>query len=150
MKYGILVHATTMNLGDDVQAYAAAKLMPRYDYIVPREEIDTFRTEHGEPVGVVMNAWWMIKKWRWPPAPCIYPLMTSMHVNKNGIQERCSPVGELWMEGLGGDYFRAYGPVGCRDQQSVDAFLNQGIEAYFSGCLTLTLPKQKTTPDAGT
>ena len=28
MKFGVVIHKPTMNLGDDIQTYAAAKLLP--------------------------------------------------------------------------------------------------------------------------
>ena len=68
MKYGVIAHTTTTNLGDDVQTYAAMKLLPRVDYFLTRERLDSFRSENNEPVAVVMNAWWMWEKWNWPPA----------------------------------------------------------------------------------
>ena len=38
--------------------------------------------------------------------------------------------------------------TGCRDMASLDFFKEQGIDCYFSGCLTLTIPKQEKTEDA--
>ena len=32
MKFGVVIHKPTMNLGDDIQTYAAAKLLPHVDY----------------------------------------------------------------------------------------------------------------------
>lgn len=149
MKYGIIIHKTTMNLGDDIQSYAAAKLLPEYKYCLARENLDTFKSENNEPVGVVMNAWWMWQKWNWPPAECIYPLMISMHMNNYTIYRKASPIQGEWLDGIGGDYFRAYGPVGSRDNTTVEFFKQYNIDTYFSGCLTLTIPKQKHTSDKG-
>lgn len=150
MKFGVIIHTTTMNIGDDIQTYAAAKLLPRVDYFVNRETISEFESENNEPVAVVMNAWWMWKKWNWPPADCIIPKMTSMHINRYGIKKKSSPITNEWMTGCGKEYFQKYGPVGCRDKKSMKIFKKNGIDCYFSGCLTLTLPKQKTTDDVGT
>ncbi len=150
MKYGILMHKTTMNLGDDIQSYASAQFLPQIDYLVERENIDSFQSEGNEPVGVIMSAWWMWQKWNWPPAACIIPKLISMHVNNYTIYRKASPITTEWLEGVGGDYFRAYGPIGCRDQTTLDFFKEHGLDSYFSGCITLTLPKQKVTPDAGT
>lgn len=150
MKYGVISHKTTTNLGDDIQTYAAVKLLPHVDYVLTREKLDTFHSENDEPVAVVMNAWWMWEKWNWPPAECIYPLMISMHINNYDYHRSSTPIQGEWVEGIGGDYFRAYGPVGARDMTTVDFFRGHGIDTYFSGCLTLTLPRQKQTPDAGT
>ena len=150
MKYGVLMHKTTMNLGDDIQAYASAQFLPHVDYLVERENIDSFQSEGNEPVGVIMSAWWMWQKWNWPPAECIVPKLVSMHMNNYTIYRKASPIQDEWLSGIGGDFFRANGPVGCRDQTTLDFFNERGFDCYFSGCITLTLPKQKKTPDAGT
>lgn len=48
------------------------------------------------------------------------------------------------------DYFKKYQPIGCRDAYTVKVFEKYGIDAYFSGCLTLTLGKSfKKTKDSG-
>lgn len=149
MKFGVIIHKPTMNLGDDIQTYAAAKLVPQVDYLVDRECIEHFESENNEPVAVVMNAWWMWKKWNWPPADCIIPQLTSMHINNYGIKKKSSPIYEEWLGGCGGEYMKAYGPVGCRDMATYKFLKELGIDCYFSGCLTLTIPKQKVTEDAG-
>ena len=150
MKYGVITHKTTMNLGDDIQSYAAVRLLPRVDYPLTRESLDNFASEHGEPVGVLMGHWWLWSKWNWPPAECIYPLLIGMHISEPDIYASGSPILRDWLGGIGGDYLRAYGPVGCRDTATMEILEACGIDRYLSGCLTLTLPKQKTTQDAGT
>ena len=150
MKFGVVIHKPTMNLGDDIQTYAAAKLLPHVDYQIDREYISDFKSENDEPVAVIVNAWWMWKKWNWPPADCIIPKLLSMHINNYGVARKSSPIYAEWAQGCGGEFFKKYGPVGCRDMASLDFFKEQGIDCYFSGCLTLTIPKQEKTEDAGT
>ena len=36
-------------------------------------------------------------------------------------------------------FFKRHQPVGCRDMSTVSLLRDKGVEAYFSGCLTLTL-----------
>ncbi len=150
MKYGVLWHKNTSNLGDDIQAYASSKFYPHIDYAVDRENLVNFKSDDNEPVAVIMSAWWMWKKWNWPPVSCIIPKLTGMFVSSYTVDTKSSPITTEWMEGIGGDYFKAYGPVGCRDYNTINIFKERGIDNYFSGCVTLTLPKQKVTPDAGT
>ncbi|MDO4976280.1 MAG: polysaccharide pyruvyl transferase family protein [Eubacteriales bacterium] len=149
MKYGVIMHKETANMGDDIQTYAAAKLLPSVDYIIDREHIDTFRTENEEAVSVVMSGWWFWQKWNWPPAKCINPLLLSIHLNNYTIYNRGTPIKDKWLEGIGGEYLKKYGPVGVRDKSSLTFFEEHDIDTYFSGCITLTLPKQKKTEDAG-
>lgn len=150
MKHGIMMHCTTKNFGDDIQTYALQKLTPGADYLLDRENLDVFRPEEDEAVAAVFSGWWFWHKWNWPPAECLYPLLLGMHFNHYGVTENGSPVTTEWLEGIGGDWFRAYGPVGVRDLDSLEFLEKAGIEAYFSGCVTLTLPRQPEKPDKGT
>ena len=36
-----------------------------------------------------------------------------------------------------------YGPIGCRDLSTVNLLNENNIDNYFSGCLTLTIQKDK-------
>lgn len=40
-------------------------------------------------------------------------------------------------------YYKKHEPIGCRDWKTVRLFQSMGVEAYYSGCLTLTLPARK-------
>jgi hypothetical protein len=42
------------------------------------------------------------------------------------------------------EYLRRYGPVGCRDLATLSFLKEHDVPAYFSGCLTLTLPRERT------
>lgn len=142
MKFGILMHKNTQNIGDDIQSYAAARLLPKVDYFLDRERLDEFVTDDGEPAAVVMSAWYMWHKWNWPPSEFIMPLFVGMHYTDNELAKQDgSPVKTEFLTGLGGEYLNAYGPVGCRDTFTERTFKDLGINAYFSGCITLTLPK---------
>lgn len=150
MKFGVVVHQTTRNLGDDIQSYACFRQVPQADYVLDREHLDTFTSENNEPVATIFSAWWLWHKWNWPPADCIYPLLVGMHFNNYGMEDNGSPIQNEWLEGVGREFFEAYGPVGVRDDSSIEFLNSLGIPNFFSGCITLTLPKQKETADKGT
>lgn len=139
MKYGLLVFEKTDNLGDDIQAYATRRFLPRVDYYVDREHLDTFSSKDHEKTAVIMNAWYMHNKFNWPPSDDIVPLLISMHFSSKDHLG----IGWEFLKGLGGEFLRQYGPVGCRDEDTLKQLRNLGIDAYFSGCMTLTLPRQK-------
>jgi hypothetical protein len=40
------------------------------------------------------------------------------------------------------DYFKRHEPIGCRSLATLEAFRRIGVDAYFSGCLTLTIERQ--------
>ena len=149
MKFGLLVYRDSLNIGDDVQSYAAAQFLPQVDYFLEREKMDTFKTKDNEPVAIIMNAWYMHRKWNFPPASSIYPNLVSMHITLETIShvKDFHPITLEFLDGVGGDYMRTFAPVGARDTQTLGILEQKNIPAYFSGCLTLTLPKQKIIPE---
>lgn len=155
MKYGLLINEMNRNIGDDIQAYAEAQFLPRVDLVVNREQLNTFKYGDGtEPVALIMGAWFMWRKWNWPPSPQIVPLNIGYHHfdrNPELAQSSSSAVAitNEHYSGVGGKWFKQFGPVGCRDLYTCGVFDKAGIPNYFSGCVTLTLPKQPETPDKG-
>lgn len=145
MKYGVLIHETTTNIGDDFQSYSAARFLPHVDYLINRETIDEFKSENGETVICIMNAWWMWNKWHFPPASCIYPKFVAFHYSEYGKDRMANNGMEFvtyqFLEGKGKDYMNYYGPIGCRDETTAKSLQERGIDAYFSGCMTLTLDR---------
>ncbi len=142
MKFGVLLNKSNINLGDDIQAYATARFYPTLDYFVDREHINDFQSENNEPVAVIMNAWYMWEKWHWPPARCIVPHMVGFHYADHVLSLQAgSPLKYEALEGLGGDYLKAYEPIGCRDYFTMNKLRDLGIDSYFSGCITMTLPQ---------
>ena len=144
MKYGLLVNRGALNLGDDIQSYAESLFLPRIDYLVDREHISDFKPKRkDEAVSVIMGAWWTRHKWHFPPPRNVYPLLISMHLTDYPPERTGSPIFDELFAGVGGEYMKAYGPVGTRDMATLDVMKNLNIPSYFSGCVTLTLPKQK-------
>ena len=135
MKYGVVVYKDSQNIGDDIQSYAAAQLLPQVDYYIEREHLDVFRPEEPEPVNAIINGWLMYNKLAWPISPCINPLYISMHFWKNDALD----IGNTFLDGIGGEDLRRFQPIGCRDKETQDLLDEVGIENWFSGCVTLTL-----------
>ena len=139
MKYGLIVYKDTENIGDDVQSYVATKYLPRIDYIIDRDSVTSFVPDEKEPVVTFMNAWWMNKKFNWPPSPYIYPKMVSMHFTHYDTIYHINQ--KHITTGYGKEYLKKYEPIGCRDSYTKNLLQENGIDAYFSGCMTLTLDK---------
>ena len=126
-EYGV-IHAFTDNIGDDIQTLAAIQFLKKkgitnYDFI-DRETLDTYSEK---PITVIMNGWFLHDWGNFPPSKNIHPIFISIHIAhdiiiKNNIE-----------------YFKTYQPIGCRDIATVNKFKEYGIDAYFSGCLTLLL-----------
>ncbi len=143
MKFGVIMHKTTQNIGDDIQTYAAKCRLPSVDYFIDREKLDKFKTEDGKPAAVVMSAWYMWKKWNWPPSEYVVPLLTGIHFSDHQASEQAgSPVKTEFLSGCGAEYMNKNGPVGCRDLYTLNKFKEIGLDAFFSGCITLTLPNR--------
>lgn len=135
MKYGLLYYKDTDNIGDDIQTYAQKQFLPRVDYLVDRESLNLFVPNEKEYVPTIMNAWYLHNKAAWPPSPYIKPLLTSMHFSVN---KRLNG-GDDYIRGEGAEYLKKYGPVGCRDEETVKRLSSSNVPTYFSGCMTLTL-----------
>ena len=137
MKYGLMYYKDTDNIGDDIQTYVAKRFLPHIDYYIDRESLNCFIPKEKEYVSMIMNGWYIHNKCAWPPSPYINPLLISMHFMS--IDE--TDVGDKYIQGIGGKYLQQYGPVGARDVETMKRLERNGIEAFFSGCMTLTLQK---------
>ncbi len=141
MKYGAVVFFCTGNLGDDIQSYASSRFYPQIDYYVDREKIDTFYSAEGEQVAVIMAGWYTHSPLNWPPSPYIYPLEVSMHfvhhlegnINNKKVNFLDNKASRDWFSLSNNDK-----GVGCRDSHTKKLLQNIGIEAWWSGCITLT------------
>lgn len=137
MKYGLLVHGTSGNVGDAIQSLAAHRFLPRVDCLVERERLGAIAS--AGPVKLIMNGWWMKCPEQWPPPPNVIPLFVSFHVTTG-------PARAAMVTGESLAYLRRHEPIGCRDLDTTAFLRAAGIDAYFSGCLTTTLqprPRKK-------
>jgi hypothetical protein len=138
MKKGLLIwkaqKGKSKNIGDYIQSLAAEQYTGKDVLYVQAEEQNKYS---GEPVKLIMNGWFMHKPENWPPAKNIVPLIISFHMNPANGERMLSEEGIAYFK----DYVRHYGPVGARDRDTEKLLKSKGIDAYFSGCLTLTLGK---------
>lgn len=123
------------NIGDEVQSIAAMRFMPHIDYYVQRERVGSFESKDHEKVKMIMNAWWMWEYKNFPPSNDIDPLLISMYIWTKARDKFLTPETK--------HFFLEHGPVGCRDTSTMNYLKENGIPAYFSGCLTLTLNKNE-------
>lgn len=135
MKKAVIYYKDTENIGDDVQTYAAWKLLGNVDYFVDRERIH--QPDFTEDVKLLCNGWFMKNPENWPPAKNLNPLFISLYIDhKHGCYEKMLHPNLI-------PYYKEHSPIGCRDKNTLQLFQNLGIESYFSACVTLTLPKFK-------
>ncbi len=122
MKTGIVYFSNSQNLGDDIQSYAASKLISDPVFI-ERESLNTI----SDSLDALISGWFMNNPENFPPSENINPLFISFHGKSSVVSEKHF------------NYFKKHEPIGCRDFHTMRLFENIGIKAYFSGCATLTL-----------
>ena len=142
MKYGLLYFKDTNNIGDDIQSYAAERFLPKIDYMIDRENLETFIPNTKEQVFTIMNAWYIHDKYNFNFSPYIYPLFISMFLKNfpytDGVTYGIDYLNDNIIYDL-----KKYSPVGTRDIHTKKILDNLNIDNYFSGCLTLTIEKFK-------
>ena len=124
----------TLNIGDEVQSIAASRFLPQIDQYEYRDLISEFLPPYKKEykkTKLIMNAFWSHCPYNFPPSKHIEPLLVSMHFNTDTREKLLTEKSKK--------YLIEHGPVGCRDTESCDWLQKNGIPAYFSGCLTLTL-----------
>ena len=141
MKVASFRYDTSVNLGDQVQSFAAEQYLPRLDGHVDRDSLN--QVAGDEPTFVIMNGWFSDKPQNWPPSKAIEPVFFGFHATYyNGFNRR-------YLEPDSIAYLKTQEPIGCRDQQTRDWLLERGVDAYYSKCLTLTFPKREREPENG-
>lgn len=118
------------NIGDPVQTLAALQFTGDDALLLEREQLDVY---DGPEVDAIMNAYYMHDGRHWPPSDRINPLMVSIHINPSQA--------DAMLDDDGVAYFKRHEPIGCRDKGTQRLLEAKGVQAYFSGCLTLTLGK---------
>jgi hypothetical protein len=130
MKKGILVvgNQKKINIGDYIQAIASAQFVDEIDVYIEREELNHY---NGDDVKIIMNGWFMHNPNNWPPSEKIHPLFLAFHINSLAKEKLLS------QESI--NYLKKLEPIGCRDNYTVELLKEKGVNAFFSGCLTMTL-----------
>ena len=140
LKYGLLYYKDTDNIGYDIQSYAAERFLPRIDYMIDRENIETFTPTSKEYVYTIMNAWYIHDKYNFNFSPYIYPLFISMFFKKFPYKDGITYGVDYLNDNIISD-LKKYSPVGARDMHTQKIFDELGIDNYFSGCMSLTIEK---------
>lgn len=144
MKFGRLVYNYTgetiagkdgiYNIGDNFQTFAIDNVYKRMgigsDDIININACE-MKNYDGEYV-IVLVAGYASHYKRFnqlPPSGKIIPLFFSFEMS----DESCDDIVP---------YLKEHAPIGCRDEATMQLLRRKGIEAYTSGCLTITLPKR--------
>lgn len=135
MKYASLRYYGS-NIGDVVQIIASSRFIPQVDAWCNREALNTYVFEEAHKI--ILNGWFLHRPENFRLHRSLVPLLISMHVAPKAAERFFRPDVVA--------YLRDHGPVGCRDSYTLRLMARQGISAYFSGCLTLTLEPNPTFP----
>ena len=150
MKYGVLTFSYnnvtsfrdaleksgfySVNLGDYMQTLAARNLYRALgiaDHDVIEIDRDNLSSYSGDKVVLLMNG--VFFRWSFPISRDIIPVFVGFRTD-----------GRIASNHL--DLFRRHQPIGCRDVETTDLFRAYGIEAYTSGCLTMTFQDRQRQP----
>lgn len=135
-KYGVIYYKETANLGDDIQTYAASRLLPMVDYYIDREKLSYFVPDEKEKIKVVINGWYNHDKTQVIPSPYIEPYYISVHFSENDLILK---PGYTYLKGYAKDKMNQY-KIGCRDKYTLAQLKKIGYkDSYFSSCITTTL-----------
>ncbi|MGP5332271.1 polysaccharide pyruvyl transferase family protein [Pseudomonas helleri] len=135
MNYGLLKYKESpidFNVGDYIQSLAAKQYLPQVDQLVNREQMGDY---NAEEIAMILNGWFCYNAENWVPSKKINPLFVSFHINSSAEKKMLSSKGV--------EYFKAHSPIGCRDNRTAELLKQKGVEAFYSGCLTLTLDNYK-------
>ncbi|MRT93460.1 polysaccharide pyruvyl transferase family protein [Ancylomarina sp. 16SWW S1-10-2] len=135
MKHALLSYQEgerTFNLGDNVQSLAARQFLKKDPILIDRERLYHYA---GDEVKLIMNGWFTHNLFNWVPSKTIHPLFVSFHLN--------SSAAPFLLNDESVAYLKKHEPIGCRDRFTVKLLKEKGVEAYFSGCMTLTLDNYK-------
>ncbi|WP_372755443.1 polysaccharide pyruvyl transferase family protein [Labilibaculum sp.] len=132
MKFGLLTYRKEeKNIGDYIQSIAAKRYLPTVDKYISREGLKLYNDEN---IAVILNGWFLHDPKQWPPSEKITPFFTSLHITP--------PAYNSFLSESSIAYMKKFEPIGCRDLVTLNLLKNKGVEAFFSGCLTLTLNKE--------
>ncbi|MBU3694611.1 MAG: polysaccharide pyruvyl transferase family protein [Rhodocyclaceae bacterium] len=133
-----VVYAGTSNVGDEIQTLAAMHFLNRkgteHSIVLDREDLASYS---GPACKALMNGWYMHRPDQFPPAPQITPIFISFHCANERLIARNV------------DYFKAHEPIGCRDLSTQAMLQRYGIDAWFTGCLTLYFRRPQTIRRSG-
>lgn len=146
MKYGYMFYQKPLkpqmktrpvNLGDPIQSYAVKNLYREMGILaediipVPRYDMANY---NGEECVCVVNSASNYEELAYdshfmPPSKKVHAIPMSLHLHRQLPEEELQ-------------FYKTCGGVGCRDLYTVEYLKGLGVDAYLTGCLTLTLPRR--------
>ena len=125
-KYGLL-KSSGSNLGDDIQSVVIKSMLPNVDFYLDYDFLGDAKLD--TEVKLIVHGCCRPKKW--PPALAIKPLFVSFSIGDTAVKKLTSEASIR--------YLKRHEPIGCRDMVTLKLLKENGVEAYFSGCVTFML-----------
>lgn len=120
------------NLGDDMQTLAAMELMPPGSQPAFVERDSLGKTALAGKL--LLNGWWTHDADNaWPPPQQVDAMPVAMHIAERARSRFTRPDSLRWLHD--------HQPIGARDVETLAWLESLGIDAYWSGCLTLGLQR---------
>ncbi len=136
-KYLYLAGIKAYNLGDYIQTIATKNAIELIDKNANFRFWDRDSFNHyDEKESVCIMQGWFADDYNFLPSKQIYPIYLGTHFTKK-MQDFFDILNINFKD------FE----IGCRDLSTLNYFNKKGANAYFSRCLTLTLPKRETNPE---
>lgn len=136
------------NLGDGIQniavenIYKKIGIQPQDLILINRDDMPNYQ---GDNVELVMQSYFanLYNTFPFPWSKDITPIFLGMHLSPiHNFRQLLIKRGILKL-------MKPFEPIGCRDRNTRNFLKSHGINAYFSGCMSLTLDKRPTTPQNG-
>ena len=134
MEKFLSLKTTANNIGEEIQILAAQRFLPHIDGYINKERLNTYRFD--ELHKVIINGWFM-RNWEnfHFSDSSIQPLIISLHITPD--------ISSKFFTAKNIEFLKKYSPIGCRDYWTLRLMNENNIPSYYSGCLTLTLQKNK-------
>jgi hypothetical protein len=128
MQYAAFFSSLSTNAGDAIQTVAAMRFLPRMDTFIDRDNLQSYSV--SPPTFYIGNGWYSNNADCFPPPDNLQPFYISFHWHP-AIDASSTALKHL----------KGNEPIGTRDEHTCHWLKQQGIDAYLSGCLTLTLER---------
>ncbi|MDR2080265.1 MAG: polysaccharide pyruvyl transferase family protein [Campylobacteraceae bacterium] len=140
------------NIGDAVQNLAVENIYHKFWgggggksrslLLVNRDEINSY---DSAPCTLVMQAWFghCAHTFPLPWSDKIEPIFIGFHLSDINDTREKFIAEKIYLK------MKPFEPIGCRDRNTMRFLQKLGVEAYFSGCMTLTFDTRKNTPENG-
>ncbi|MBQ8201538.1 MAG: polysaccharide pyruvyl transferase family protein [Clostridia bacterium] len=137
LRYGLAWRPSSDNLGSDLLALAAMRLLPQVDHLLDADALDAPipGLQDDDRIVTLIPGPMLASSAHWPPEKHVAPVCVGVHISS----EDAWGLSLATLDGAGLASLRACAPIGCRDQRTAARLERLGIPHILTACLTLTL-----------